>query len=290
MVIVFGSINLDLVARVSRIPAPGETLSGSAFATLPGGKGANQALAARRAGAAVALYGAVGRDGFAKAALVNLAAAGVQLDGVMQTDLGTGVALIHVDDQGENAITVVPGANAQARASQVPDEQLTARATLLLQLEVPIAEVEALATRARRAGARVVLNAAPALRLPSALMRSLDVLVVNEHEASFYATALGSPDDPMTFVEFAQEQFGIAVVLTLGARGAITIVDGRHVRVDSPPVEVIDTTGAGDAFVGALVAALDRSASLADALADGVAAGAIACTHRGAQSSSSPVQ
>jgi ribokinase len=286
MVVVFGSINLDLVARVARMPAPGETLSGSTFATLPGGKGANQALAARRAGAEVALYGAVGRDGFASTALANLAAAGVELDGVVPVDTGTGVALIHVDDRGENAITVVPGANGLARAAQVPDERLVAGNTLLMQLEVPMPEVEALATRAHRTGARVVLNAAPAARLPSALLRSLDVLVVNEHEASSYARALGAPEDPMAFVVYAQEQFGIAVALTLGAHGALTIIDGRQVRVDSPQVNVVDTTGAGDALAGALVAALDRGASLQRALAEGVNAGALACTHRGAQSSS----
>ena len=286
MVIVFGSINLDLVARVARIPLPGETLSGSAFSTLPGGKGANQALAARRAGAEVALYGAVGRDGFAATALANLAAAGVELDGVVQVDIGTGVALIHVDDQGENAITVVAGANALARADQVPDERLVAGNTLLLQLEVPMPEVEVLAMRAHRAGTRVVLNAAPAARLSFSLLRSLDVLIANEHEASSYAKALGSPADPMAFVAYAREQFGIAVVLTLGARGAVTIVDGQQVRVDSPQVTVIDTTGAGDALAGALVAALDRGSSLPRALAEGVAAGSAACAHRGAQSSS----
>lgn len=283
MVVVFGSVNLDLVARVARIPSPGETLAGSTFAMLPGGKGANQALAARRAGADVALYGAVGRDTFASVALANLAAAGVHLDGVMPVDIGTGVALIHVDDRGENAITVVPGANALARAAQVPDERLACGNTLLVQLEAPMTEVEALATRARRTGARVVLNAAPAARLSTALLRSLDVLVVNEHEASFYARALGAHEDPMAFVTYAQEQFGIAVVLTLGARGAVTIMDGQQVRSDPPRVDVIDSTGAGDALAGALAAALDRGATLPRALADGVSAGAAACTHHGAQ-------
>src|SRR4029450_4067691 len=153
MVVVFGSINLDLVARVARMPAPGETVSGSTFATLPGGKGANQALVARRAGAGVALSGAVGRDSFAPVALANLAAAGVQLAGVMPVDAGTGVALIHVDDRGEKACTGQPGANAHARATQVPDERLVAGHTLLLQLEGPMTEVEGLRARAPRRGA-----------------------------------------------------------------------------------------------------------------------------------------
>lgn len=286
MVVVFGSINLDLVARVARIPAPGETLSGSTFATLPGGKGANQALAARRAGAEVALYGAVGRDSFASMALANLAAAGVRLDGVMPVETATGVALIHVDDRGENAITVIAGANAEARAAQVPDQLLGDGTTVLLQLEVPVTEIEALATRAQRAGARVVLNAAPAAHLPRALLTALDVLLVNEHEASFYASAWAAPADPIDFITYAREQFGIAVVITLGARGAVTIVDGQPVRSQPPAVDVIDSTGAGDTLVGTLGAALDRGASLPCALAEGVNAGALACTYHGAQSTS----
>ena len=135
MVVVFGSINLDLVARVPRIPAPGETVAGLAFTTAPGGKGANQALAARQAGAQVALYGAVGRDAFADAALANLVADRVNLDGVARVSGATGVALISVDAQGENAIAVVAGANGLARADQVPAEALHEGTTVLMQLE-----------------------------------------------------------------------------------------------------------------------------------------------------------
>ncbi|MEO8753977.1 MAG: ribokinase [Casimicrobiaceae bacterium] len=286
MVIVFGSINLDLVARVERIPAPGQTLSATAFAMAPGGKGANQALAARRAGAEVALFGAVGRDTFAAAALANLVAAGVRLDGIMPVDGATGIALINVDDRGENAITVVPGANHLARAAQVPDALLARGNTLLMQLEVPIAEVEALAARAHRAGARVVLNAAPAMHLSPALLCDVDVLIVNEHEASSFAMNWAIPADPMTFFAYAGEQFGLAAVLTLGPRGALTVLDGQPVRAEPARVEVLDTTGAGDALAGALAAALDRGVALQGALAEGVSAGAYACTHHGAQPSS----
>ena len=181
------------------------------------------------------MYGAVGRDHFASAALANLAAAGVRLEGVTPVEAATGVALIHVDDRGENAITVVPGANALARAERVPDQRLAPGNSLLLQLEVPVPEVEALAMRAHRAGARVVLNAAPAARLPASLLRSLDVLIVNEHEASSYAAAWSAPADPMAFVAWAREQFGIAVVLTLGPRGAVTMLEGEPVRDGSRP-------------------------------------------------------
>ena len=158
MVLVFGSINVDLVAQVGHLPGPGETVAGASFVIAPGGKGANQALAARHAGAPVALHGAVGDDAFAVAALANLQVAGVDLAGVMQVAGPTGVALVNVDARGENAITVVPGANAQARAAQVPAAALRAGTTVLLQLELPVTEVAALARRARSAGARVVLN------------------------------------------------------------------------------------------------------------------------------------
>ena len=283
MVVVFGSINVDLVARVPRLPAPGETIAGSSLATLPGGKGANQALAARHAGAAVTLVGAVGRDGFAAVALANLAAAGVDLTHVAAADTPTGVALVNVDDRGENVITVVPGANARVRADEVADALLAPGGTLLMQLEVPLAEVVALAHRAHARGTTVVLNAAPALAVPAALLGDLDVLVVNEHEAATCAKAWRLPESPTGFVAAATERFGVAVVLTMGARGALTQVGGDVVRVAPPAIEVVDTTGAGDAFTGALAAALDRGSGLATALAEGVRAGADACTHAGAQ-------
>ena len=267
MVIVFGSINLDLVARGPAIPRPGETLLGTSFVTVPGGKGANQALAARLAGAEVAMVGAAGLDAFADAALVNLAATGIDLGGVARVGESTGVALINVDAQGENAITVVPGANARAVASQVPDLALSPRNTLLMQLEVPIAEVTALARRARSRGARVVVNGAPAAPLSADLLADVDFLVVNEHEA---ATCLRGRSDAN-------------VVLTLGARGAKMDWGGMHVQESPPAVEVVDTTGAGDALCGAFAAALDRGLSPPEALRAGVHAGAHACTYEGAQ-------
>ncbi len=283
MVVVFGSINLDLVARVPRIPAAGETLAGESLAAVPGGKGANQALAARQAGADVAMYGAVGSDGFAAAALANLAAAGVDLAGVATVTGPTGVALINVDAHGENAITVVPGANAQACATAVPDVRLVRGTTLVLQLEVPVAGVVSLAVRAMARGARALLNAAPALPLPAAALAHLDLLIVNQHEAAACAAAWRLPDAPDAFAAAIRERFGVAAVITLGAAGALAVVDGAAVTVQPPPVAVVDTTGAGDAFVGALAAALDRGAGLAAALDAGVAAGAHACTYHGAQ-------
>ncbi len=283
MIVVFGSINLDLVAEVARFPRPGETVAGISFAALPGGKGANQALAARRAGAIVAMAGAVGTDAFAATALSGLAEAGVDLAWVRQVDTLTGVALIHVAAGGQNSITVIAGANARVQASAVPDVALHVGTTLLLQLEVPLAAVCDVAARAGARGARVVLNAAPAHELPNALMSTLDVLIVNEHEAEALATGFGMPVDPEAFATAVHRQHGCAVVVTLGGRGALAVAEANVFFAAAPAVEVIDTTGAGDAFTGALAAALDRNTAWPRALAEGVAAGSLACGGAGAQ-------
>jgi len=284
MIVVFGSINLDLVARVARLPRPGETLPGTAFAAHPGGKGANQALAAHRAGANVAFFGAVGSDAFATPALRGLADAGMDLTHVDHVEGATGVALIHVDDAGENSITVVPGANDRANPASIPDALLAPGTTVLMQLEVPLPAVEALAQRARARGARVILNAAPWRPLPHALLASLDVLVVNESEAAALAHELSAPATPEAFAAIVCRRFGCATVVTLGAEGALAVVGPGLIRASAPIVRVVDTTGAGDASTGVLAAALHGGATWNRALASGVAAGALACTNAGAQS------
>lgn len=283
MIVVFGSINLDLVARVARLPRAGETVTGDALAVLPGGKGANQALAARRAGAAVAMAGAAGSDVFAAMALAELVAAGVDLDAVAHVEGPTGVALIHVDAQGENSITVIPGANARADPTAIPDATLGSGTTVLLQLEVPIPAVTALATRARRHGAWVVLNAAPAHALPPALLASLHVLIVNELEAAALGRTLGTATTPEGFADAVHRRHRCATIVTLGAAGALAAADGHLLHVPAPQIGVVDTTGAGDAFTGALAAALDRGAAWPRALAEAVAAGSLACLAAGAQ-------
>jgi ribokinase len=270
MIIVFGSINLDLVTRVTRFPAPGETVGDASFATYPGGKGANQALAAARAGASVRMYGAVGRDAFAAPALALLTAGGVDLGGVARVAAPTGCATILVDAHGENCIAVASGANALADSNAVPDSALTPRAVVVLQHEVPARANAALIVRARRLGARVVLNAAPARPMVIELLRQVDVLVVNEAEAS--AAVPPVADVPR-----------LAVAITMGAQGAVLRFEGMSLSAPAPEVEVVDTTGAGDAFVGALAAALDDGAKPAEALRFGVAAGTLACTMTGAQ-------
>lgn len=283
MIFVFGSINIDLVARIERLPRPGETIAGIAFAMLPGGKGANQALAARRAGADVAIAGAVGTDPFAAAALSGLVAVGVDVAQVRRDAAPTGVALIHVEASGQNAITVIPGANASVQAAGVPDAALHSGTVLVLQLEVPFDAVCAIASRARECGARVVLNAAPAQALPASLLANVDVLVVNAIEAATLAAGLGLPDAPEGFASALHRRRGCAVIVTLGPGGVIAAVDGSLWTAPAPRVDVVDTTGAGDAFVGALAAALDRRAAWARAIVEGVAAGSLACTVAGAQ-------
>ena len=283
MILVFGSVNLDLVARVRRLPAPGETLSGSAFAALPGGKGANQALAARRAGARVALCGAVGHDAFAAPAMAGLVAAGVDIAGVAATDEPTGVALIHIDADGENAITVIAGANARAKASRIDATRWSHTSTLLLQLEIPMAEVIAAASEAHGRGIRVVLNAAPMQSLPPALLTAVDILIVNEHEAAMLAAALAITAAVEALAHALAQRLDVAVVLTLGAQGAIAAARGVHLHARPPPITVVDSTGAGDALAGALTAALDRGAPWPQALVEAVAAGSLACSGIGAQ-------
>jgi ribokinase len=286
MVVVFGSINVDLVTRVGRFPVPGETLAAESFTVYAGGKGANQALAAALAGATVQLYGAVGRDAFAEIALELLAAAGVELEGVARVAEPTGCATILVDARAENFIAIASGANARAEPEAVRDAALGAATTLVLQHEVPEAANAALVARARQRGARIVLNAAPARPIPLDVLRLLDVLVVNESEAAMLAPFYGWPSEAASFADAAAAiSPRLAAVVTLGSKGALARRGGERYSAAPPQIRVVDTTGAGDAFVGVLAAALDRRATLRDALARAVAAGSLACTMHGAQPS-----
>jgi ribokinase len=286
MVVVFGSINLDLVTRVTRFPAPGETLAAESFATYPGGKGANQALAAARAGSTVRLYGAVGRDAFADPALDLLRAGGVDLSGVARVAERTGCATILVDAHGENCIVVAGGANARADPEAVPDAALTSATILVLQHEVPERANDALIARARRLGARIVLNAAPARPLTIELLQKIDVLVVNETEAAALAALHGWPAGAASFARNAATiSPRLTIAVTQGGKGAIVGTDGALFSATPRQIEVVDTTAAGDAFVGAVVAALDRGAAMRDAMRCAVAAGTLACTIAGAQPS-----
>ena len=285
MIAVFGSVNIDLVTAVERIAAPGETVLGGSYAAIPGGKGANQALAARRAGAEVAMVGAVGRDGFAEAALALLHDAGVDLSGVARVKAPTGAAFIAVDARGANAITVAAGANAEARATRF-DGAVPSGGLLLLQREVPDTEGEEAARAARARGMRTVLNLAPSGRVPDAFLALVDVMVINEHEAADLAGFLGLADDHAGLAAHLRERFGVgATVVTLGGEGAAGWAEGVEHRAPCPRVEVVDTTAAGDSFVGFFAAALDAGLPFAKAMGRGTAAGSLACTVAGAQPS-----
>jgi ribokinase len=284
MVVVFGSINLDLVTRVPRLPSPGETLIGSGFASYPGGKGANQALAAARAGAAVQMYGAVGRDAAAESALALLRTGKVDVAGVRAVDAPTGCATILVDDAGENAIVVVSGANEQVDPGAVPDAVLAPGGVLLLQHEVPASANAALIARATQAGIRIVLNAAPARPLARELLAMVDALIVNESEAASLGPLLGWPTEAGTFAAAAAADIdGLEVIVTRGAAGAISVRGHDPIHVAAPQVDVVDTTGAGDAFAGAFAAALDAGNDRTKVLSIATAAGSLACTTHGAQ-------
>jgi ribokinase len=286
VVLVFGSINIDLVTRVERFPRPGETVAGISFASYPGGKGANQALACALAGAPTCLVGAVGRDVFAVPALSLLGKAGVDLASVARVDRATGCATILVAGSGENLIVSVPGANAAADPYSIPDALLSASSTVSLQHELPAAANQALIERARRNGSRVVLNASPWRSLSLETLCTVDYLVVNEREAAALAAAFDWPRPARDLaLAAAATVHDLTIVVTLGKQGALAARGSELLRVQAPDVNVIDTTGAGDAFAGTLIAALETHAGLDEALRRAVAAGSLACTAAGAQPS-----
>ncbi len=256
--VVVGSINLDLVARTERLPRPGETVTGATFSRVPGGKGANQAVAAARLGAEVTMIGCVGRDAFADDALVELVRAGVDLSRVCRVDGESGVALITVDADGENEIVVAPGANLALRPEDVdlPDAD-----GVLAQLEIPL---DVVADVARAAAGRFYLNAAPA-RGP---VPAADVTIVNRYELAELREPTG------------------LVAVTHGAEGAVLLENGEEVaRAAPPPVDAVDGTAAGDAFTACLVVSLLEGRPRDEALRRACAAGALAASRFGAQTS-----
>ena len=279
MLVVFGSINLDLIFALDRLPQPGETRLGPGVSIQPGGKGANQAVAAALDGAEVAMAGAVGRDALAAGALAGLREAGVDLSRVAEADLPTGCAAICTDPAGRNLIAVGSGANLQARASQVEDARLGPGNTLVLQMEVPAEETAAIIRRARHLGARIILNLAPAAPLDPDALRASHILVVNEHEAAWLAAQLGVGAGEL------HRALGCAVVRTLGERGAEFAGPDGEGAVPAYPVEAVDTTAAGDCFTGVLAASLDRGAGLRDSLLRANVAAGLCCARRGSQAS-----
>ncbi len=294
-VVVVGSVNADLVARVEAHPAPGETVLGGSLLVLAGGKGANQAVAAALLGARVALVGAVGDDAFAAPATASLRSAGVDLTALDVVGGPTGIAMITVAADGENSIVVLPGANGSVGADAVAAhaDVVGAARVVVLQGEIPRAGTEAAARAAR---GRVVLNLAPVLALDPDVVRLADPLVVNEHEARGALAVLRGTDPASPDGAAAGDHAQVAralvaagvrsVVVTLGAAGALVAVPGEEVvAVPAPEVRAVDTTGAGDAFVGALAHGLAAGDGLVAAARLAVRVGAFAVTRPGAQAS-----
>lgn len=284
MITILGSINLDLIARVERLPQPGETVPGDAFSTAPGGKGANQALAAARAGGCVRMVGAVGRDAFAQEALALLREGGVNLSAVKTCDTATGTAMILVDGKGENVIAVIPGANGQVTPQDAAQAAFRAGEFVLLQHEVPLAVVKTALEAARAAGAISLLNTAPFHREAATFLSLADYVIANETEFDRYAEALalGGTDREARMRAFAKAT-GRTIVVTLGARGVVAATQERFLRVPSLAITPVDTVGAGDTFCGYLAAGLAEGRTLEEACAMAAAAGALACLKPGAQ-------
>lgn len=287
---VVGSLNMDLVIRAPRIPKPGETIIGGEFQTIPGGKGANQAMAAARLGAQVTMIGRVGVDPFADALLANLISAGIDT-GFIERDehAASGVALIVVDDDGENSIVVASGANMQMTLEDVEAAAgvITNSDVLLLQLEVPLPVVGWAAQMAHSHGVPVILNPAPAQKLPADLLKHVDVVVPNESEA---AILTGLPVENRSGVELAGNKLleagARAVIITLGKQGALLIDEDRGSRTIDPfLIQAVDTTAAGDAFMAGFAVQYAAGKSLVEAARWGNAAGALAALRFGAQTS-----
>lgn len=289
-VIVFGSINMDLVARTPRLPTPGETLMGHRFESIPGGKGANQAVAAARLGIPTQLVGRVGNDSFGQELLKGLRASHVGCDRILIDDsIHSGVAMIAVDDASENHIIVIPGANGQIGQADVARVQaiLPGAIVLLLQLEIPLAAVVAAAQAAKQAGVQVILDPAPAqANLPDALYPFIDIITPNQVEAS---QLVGFPITDWASAEKAAivlHQRGVQTsIIKLGSTGALCLTATETFQIPVFPVKPVDTVAAGDAFNGALAAGLATGLSLRDAATQAAAVAALSVTKPGAQPS-----
>lgn len=288
-IVVVGSLNMDLVMRMGRAPAAGETLPARDFATLPGGKGANQAVACARMGARVAMVGRVGADANGEVLRAALVADGIDANQVdALTTAHTGVAMIWVEDGGQNRIALAPGANGLLDAAGVERAAslIDAATMLIVQLEVPMTAVEAAVARAHRAGVTVLMNAAPAMALSASLWPQIDLLVVNESEATALSdAAVVDPASAARAGATLRERGPDRVLVTLGAQGVVVVDAGGARHAPACPVQAVDTTAAGDTFIGALAAALCEGRTLDEAVALGQAASALCVTRCGAQAS-----
>ena len=288
-IVVVGSLNMDLVIRTPRVPIGGETLNGHEFSTLPGGKGANQAVACARLGGKVGMIGQVGADGFGNTLRDGLSADGIDVSGVKQTaSVGTGVAMILVEDIGQNRIVLASGANGTLSLADI-DAQSSAiegAAILVVQLEVPMPVVQQAIAIAHATGVPVLLNPAPAAPLPESMWPQVDILVPNESEASLLAGISVSDATSAFAAARVFRQRGVSCVLvTLGEQGVAVVDYAGERHIPAQVVKAVDTTAAGDTFIGGLTAGLIEGMSLDDAVALGQKASALCVTRHGAQPS-----
>jgi len=286
MITVFGSINMDLTATTARLPKPGETVAGTSFSTAAGGKGANQALAARRAGASVRMAGAVGSDNFADGALALLKQAGTNLSLTKTVSEPTGTAHILVGGDGENVIVVVASANGTVSEDDARSAVATMAAgdTLMLQLEIPAASVERALVAAKDKGVTSIINIAPLTADAARLGRMADIVVANETEFELLAGREGlTAAEREEAMQKLSRETGQTVIVTLGAEGVVAVRNGNVHRAKGLKIEPVDTVGAGDTFCGYLAASLDAGIDFDAALRRAAVAGSLACLKPGAQ-------
>ena len=288
-IVVVGSLNMDLVMRTPRMPVGGETLHGHGFSTLPGGKGANQAVACARLGGKVSMIGQVGDDGFGQTLRAGLSDDGIDVSKVkLISEAGTGVAMILVEDVGQNRIVLAPGANGALKPADIDSAatEIAGAAMLVVQLEVPMSVVLRAMSLARAAGVPVLLNPAPAASLPDEIWSQVDILVPNESEASLLA-GIAVVDAPSAFAAARIfRQRGVACVLiTLGEQGVAVLNELGERHIPAQLVKAVDTTAAGDTFIGGLAAGLVEGLALDEAVALGQRASALCVTRHGAQPS-----
>ena len=285
-ILVVGSLNADLVVRTPRFPQPGETISGDDLQVIPGGKGANQAVAASRLGANVSMLGRVGKDNFGDFLLDNLKSNNVDTQLVQRDDSSTGTAIIVVDANGQNSIVLSPGANGKVSSLDVEHASFSDFDLLLLQLEIPIPTVLSAAKLAKQNSVHILLNPAPAKELSEELISLADFLIPNETELSLL-TGMEVKDIPSAEkAAHALLQRGVQnVIVTLGSKGALIVTNKSTSHISPFKVDVVDTTAAGDAFIGGFASAFDTANSLDEAVRYGCACGALATTKFGAQPS-----
>ena len=287
MIIVFGSMNIDMVMPVERFPNPGETvLCATDYLSRPGGKGANQAVAAVRAGAKVAIVGQVGDDAFGRRSVNNLKTQSIWTSGIGTSTRPTGCSTIAVDRYGENIVIVAPGANLDAKSDQVPDEIFNKKNIILTQLEVDPKEAFSVLARARKKGTPTILNAAPAERVTAEALKNVDYLILNEVEAVHLVKNLGiaatTPQDMAKKIT-ALGSKGMVCIITLDARGSVAVQDGQAFIQPAPDIEAVDTTGAGDAFCGIFAACLLAGKTWRLAMRYASAGASLSCLGLGAQ-------